>query len=242
MGIKSQLVSVSILLLLVILTSFDLTVGEQQNYQLSTNQRIHEPVEIAHESEEEIHFNQDQEYEVEQEDYDRQGTAPSIDEAEDTTSTTGNFGKQEVVELPSPESIPTITSQHYETSMDFLVVILNSAKPEPVSVNQNIFIGKFISELEVVEQLEPAKTEIENEPEVDIESEGHGAEDDQKESKVEPEKPLKSYKDDSRPNIILIMTDDQDIELGSMDYMPNTLKIFRDNGLEFRHGYVRAKN
>lgn len=25
---------------------------------------------------------------------------------------------------------------------------------------------------------------------------------------------------------------------GSMEYMPETLKIFRDNGVEFRHGYV----
>ncbi|CAL8110140.1 unnamed protein product [Orchesella dallaii] len=47
-----------------------------------------------------------------------------------------------------------------------------------------------------------------------------------------------SKEKDERPNIILIITDDQDVELGSMEYMPETLKVFRTGGVEFRHGYV----
>ncbi|CAB3400046.1 unnamed protein product [Caenorhabditis bovis] len=39
-------------------------------------------------------------------------------------------------------------------------------------------------------------------------------------------------------NVILILTDDQDIELGSMNFMPKTLKIMKDKGVEFVSGYV----
>ncbi|XP_058789216.1 extracellular sulfatase SULF-1 homolog [Phymastichus coffea] len=40
------------------------------------------------------------------------------------------------------------------------------------------------------------------------------------------------------PNIVLILTDDQDVELGSLNFMPNTLKLIRDRGAELRHAYV----
>lgn len=43
---------------------------------------------------------------------------------------------------------------------------------------------------------------------------------------------------DIQQNIILILTDDQDIELGSMNFMPKTLKLIKEKGAEFKHGYV----
>ncbi|XP_044268144.1 extracellular sulfatase SULF-1 homolog isoform X2 [Tribolium madens] len=41
-----------------------------------------------------------------------------------------------------------------------------------------------------------------------------------------------------KPNIVLILTDDQDVELGSLNFMPKTARAIRDQGAEFRHAYV----
>ncbi|KAJ8670616.1 hypothetical protein QAD02_001875 [Eretmocerus hayati] len=41
-----------------------------------------------------------------------------------------------------------------------------------------------------------------------------------------------------KPNIVLILTDDQDVELGSLNFMPQTLRRIRDEGAELRHAYV----
>ncbi|XP_044020586.1 extracellular sulfatase SULF-1 homolog isoform X2 [Aphidius gifuensis] len=43
---------------------------------------------------------------------------------------------------------------------------------------------------------------------------------------------------DKKPNIVLILTDDQDVELGSLNFMPRTLRRIRDEGAELRHAYV----
>nr|CAD7425710.1 unnamed protein product [Timema monikensis] len=49
--------------------------------------------------------------------------------------------------------------------------------------------------------------------------------------------PLPAVKE-RKPNIILILTDDQDVELGSLNFMPRTLRLLRNGGAEFRHAYV----
>ncbi|XP_012225536.1 extracellular sulfatase SULF-1 homolog isoform X2 [Linepithema humile] len=41
-----------------------------------------------------------------------------------------------------------------------------------------------------------------------------------------------------KPNIVLILTDDQDVELGSLNFMPRTLRRIRNEGAELRHAYV----
>lgn len=40
-----------------------------------------------------------------------------------------------------------------------------------------------------------------------------------------------------KPNIIFILTDDQDIELGSMNYMPKTMKIMSEEGIQMKNAY-----
>jgi extracellular sulfatase Sulf len=35
-----------------------------------------------------------------------------------------------------------------------------------------------------------------------------------------------------------MMTDDQDVALGSMEFMPKTLRLFRQRGVEFINGFV----
>ncbi|KAL1497507.1 hypothetical protein ABEB36_008457 [Hypothenemus hampei] len=41
-----------------------------------------------------------------------------------------------------------------------------------------------------------------------------------------------------KPNIILFLTDDQDIELGSLQYMPKTTGHLQKHGIEFQRAYV----
>ena len=43
---------------------------------------------------------------------------------------------------------------------------------------------------------------------------------------------------DNRPNIVLILTDDQDTELGSLQFMPKLSKFMREKGAKYEHGYV----
>jgi len=42
----------------------------------------------------------------------------------------------------------------------------------------------------------------------------------------------------AKPNIIFILTDDQDVTANSLDYMPRLNKIFREGGTEFTEFYV----
>jgi N-acetylglucosamine-6-sulfatase len=50
--------------------------------------------------------------------------------------------------------------------------------------------------------------------------------------------PLAAATPKSAPNIILILTDDEDVELGSVDYMPNVKKLLAQQGVTFSNFYV----
>ncbi|XP_046616752.1 extracellular sulfatase SULF-1 homolog isoform X1 [Neodiprion virginianus] len=56
----------------------------------------------------------------------------------------------------------------------------------------------------------------------------------------QPNSPYLPYQQprERKPNIVLILTDDQDVELGSLNFMPRTLRRIRDEGAELRHAYV----
>lgn len=42
-----------------------------------------------------------------------------------------------------------------------------------------------------------------------------------------------TYADNAKPNFIFIITDDQDQQLGSVDYMPSVTKYFKNEGTTF---------
>ena len=42
----------------------------------------------------------------------------------------------------------------------------------------------------------------------------------------------------SRPNIVLLLTDDQDTQLGSLQFMPKLSKLLREKGVTYDNGYV----
>ena len=52
--------------------------------------------------------------------------------------------------------------------------------------------------------------------------------------------PIFDFSDDAppRPNIILMMADDQDTELGSLQFMPKLNRYLREEGAEFSNGFV----
>eukprot|EP01084_Bolivina_argentea_P271618 462229_1 len=47
-----------------------------------------------------------------------------------------------------------------------------------------------------------------------------------------------NFAQDNRPNIILLMTDDQDIVLDSMQAMPNTIELVANQGITFTNAFI----
>ena len=46
--------------------------------------------------------------------------------------------------------------------------------------------------------------------------------------------------DDDRPNILLLLTDDQDVVLGSFDHMPHLKTHLQDQGVTFENAFVHT--
>ena len=44
-------------------------------------------------------------------------------------------------------------------------------------------------------------------------------------------------KNGARPNILFFLTDDQDVQMGSLDFMPRVKEHLIDKGLQFKHHY-----
>ncbi|XP_055996146.1 putative extracellular sulfatase Sulf-1 homolog isoform X2 [Ostrea edulis] len=57
-------------------------------------------------------------------------------------------------------------------------------------------------------------------------------------SQYDDPKSSSRQKKSQKPNIVLILTDDQDEMLGSMEVMPKTLRIMRDQGVHFNNSFV----
>lgn len=45
---------------------------------------------------------------------------------------------------------------------------------------------------------------------------------------------------DDRPNILLLLTDDQDVVLGSFDHMPNVKTLLQEKGITFDNAFVHT--
>jgi N-acetylglucosamine-6-sulfatase len=51
------------------------------------------------------------------------------------------------------------------------------------------------------------------------------------------QQPLVGHEKPKRPNIVFILSDDQDLHMGSWEYMPLLKQHLIDEGLSFRHHY-----
>lgn len=49
------------------------------------------------------------------------------------------------------------------------------------------------------------------------------------------QRPLRA--DVRRPNILFVLTDDQDVQMGSLNFMPHVKEHLIDEGLQFNHHY-----